>query len=264
MANTSDVTPAVEITTPRVSKRWFRIRGRRGIRNWPRSRVTATIGRLTRKIDPYQKCSSSAPPTTGPKATAMPDTAPQMPSAFCRSDGSSKTVVRMARLAGKMKAAATPISALDPISVPVECDAAAERGEDAEEDEADLHRALAAQPVAHPAAGQEQPGEGEAVRVDDPLQRRDRRAQVPVQRGQGDVDDGVVDDDEKDTQAQHRQDQPAAVAGRRRDRLPLPARLGFGHKARSGHVALPSRACPTSVVERCTIVIARRSTVGYS
>ena len=49
----------------------------------------------------------------------MPDVAPQIPSAFCRSDGSGKTLVRMARLAGKMKAAATPISARVAISVPV-------------------------------------------------------------------------------------------------------------------------------------------------
>ena len=87
--------------------------------------VTTTIGTLTRKIDPYQKCSSSAPPTIGPKATAIPDVAPQIPSAFCRSDGSGKTLVRMARLAGKMKAAATPMSARVVISAPVVCDQAA-------------------------------------------------------------------------------------------------------------------------------------------
>ena len=88
-------------------------------------KVITTIGTLTRKMDPYQKCSSSAPPTTGPKATAIPDVAPQMPSAFWRSDGSGKMLVKMARLAGKMKAAATPMSARAVISDPVECDAAA-------------------------------------------------------------------------------------------------------------------------------------------
>ena len=82
-------------------------------------RVTTTIGTFTRKMDPYQKCSSRAPPVIGPKATAIPEVAPQMPSAFCRSLWSVNTVVRMASVAGKMKAAATPISARAAIRVPV-------------------------------------------------------------------------------------------------------------------------------------------------
>ncbi len=81
--------------------------------------VTTTMGTLTRKIDPYQKCSSSAPPVMGPKATAIPDVAPQMPRAFCRSAWSVNTLVRMARVAGKMKAAATPMRARLAIRVPV-------------------------------------------------------------------------------------------------------------------------------------------------
>ena len=173
--------------------------------------MTITIGTLTRKIDPYQKCSSSAPPTIGPNATAMPDVAPQIPSAFCRSDGSGKTLVRMARLAGKMKAAATPISARAAISEPVVCDARGRRREQAEEDQADLHGALAAQPVPDAAAGQQQAGEGQAVGVDDPLQRRDGRAQVAVQRGQRHVDDGVVDHDQEDGEAQDGEHHPAAI-----------------------------------------------------
>ena len=50
----------------------------------------------------------------------MPEVAPQIPRAFCRSDGSVKISVRMARVAGKMKAAATPISARAEMSWPVE------------------------------------------------------------------------------------------------------------------------------------------------
>ena len=125
MASTRLVTPTVDSSTPRRSKRCDATLGRRGTSAWPAPRVTTTMGTFTRKIEPYQKCSSNAPPTTGPKATAMPDVAPQMPSAFCRSDGSGKMLVRMARLAGKMKAAAAPIRARALISVPVECAAAA-------------------------------------------------------------------------------------------------------------------------------------------
>ena len=78
------------------------------------------MGTFTRKMEPYQKCSSRAPPTTGPKATAIPDVAPQIPNAFCRSAWSGKMLVRMARLAGKTKAAATPMRARAVIRVPVE------------------------------------------------------------------------------------------------------------------------------------------------
>ncbi len=41
---------------------------------WPATRATTTIGTLTKKTEPHQKCSSSKPPVTGPRATARPDT----------------------------------------------------------------------------------------------------------------------------------------------------------------------------------------------
>ncbi len=72
MPSTNDVTPTVESSTPRRSKGCSAILGSRGISTWPATSVTMTIGTFTRKIDPYQKCSSSAPPVIGPKATAMP------------------------------------------------------------------------------------------------------------------------------------------------------------------------------------------------
>ena len=106
------------------------------MRKWPLTSVTSTIGTLTRKIEPNQKCSRSAPPTMGPKATAMPEVAPQMPSAFWRSDGSVKMSVRMASEAGKTNAAATPISARAEISSPVLWLTAARTEKSAEEHEA--------------------------------------------------------------------------------------------------------------------------------
>ena len=178
MASTSIVTPTVEIdhaTDVEAMLAHLGAAGESATRR--RCSVTATIGTFTKKIEPYQKCSSSAPPTIGPKATAMPDVAPQIPSAFCRSDGSGKTLVRMARLAGKMKAAATPMSARVVISAPVECDERGGGREQAEEDQPDLHGALAAEAVPDAAAGEQQAGEGQAVGVDDPLQRRDGRPQ---------------------------------------------------------------------------------------
>jgi len=100
MASTNKAMPTVEMTTPRTSKRYCATLGSRGIRIPPAMSVTTTIGTLTRKIEPYQKCSSSAPPrwTEGHGDARR---GPQIPSAFCRSDGSGKTLVRMARLAGR-------------------------------------------------------------------------------------------------------------------------------------------------------------------
>ena len=154
MASTNNRIPAVETTTPRMSKGCWRTRGSRGISNSPAISVTITIGTFTKKIDPYQKCSSSAPPTIGPNATAMPDVAPQIPSAFCRSDGSGKTLVRIARLAGKMKAAASAHQCPRGDERAGRVGEGRRRREQAEEDQPDLHRALASQPVPDPAAGE--------------------------------------------------------------------------------------------------------------
>ena len=77
-------------------------------------------GTLMKNTDPHQKCSSSQPPVIGPAATAMPLTALQMPIALARSVGSRNTLVRIASVAGKMKAAPTPISARPTISDPAE------------------------------------------------------------------------------------------------------------------------------------------------
>jgi len=63
-----------------------------------------------------------------------------------------------------------------------------------EEDQPDLHRALAAEAVADSPTGQEQPSEGQAVDVHDPLKRRDVGPQAAIQGGQGHVHDGVVHD----------------------------------------------------------------------
>ena len=45
-----------------------------------------------------------------------------------------------------------------------------------------LERALASEPVAERARGQQQPGEHERVRVDDPLQLGARRAELALDR----------------------------------------------------------------------------------
>lgn len=74
------------------------------------------MGTLTKKTEPHQKCSSSQPPVMGPRATARPAVPAQMPMALARSDGSLKTLVRMARVAGNTSAAAMPMATRAPMS----------------------------------------------------------------------------------------------------------------------------------------------------
>ena len=116
--NTSRTIAAMESTRPSGSSRPASGSRVRGISRQPRTSDAVTIGRFTRKIEPHQKCSSSQPPLTGPSATARPETAAQMPMALARSVGSTNTLVRIARVAGKTMAAPTPIAALAAMSSP--------------------------------------------------------------------------------------------------------------------------------------------------
>src|SRR5215813_11045141 len=75
----------------------------------------STIGTLIRKTEPHQKCSSSAPPTTGPIATPRPTDPAQTPIALPRSRG-SKTFEMIDKVAGRTAAPPMPISARAPIS----------------------------------------------------------------------------------------------------------------------------------------------------
>ena len=76
-----------------------------------------TIGTLTRKTDPHQKCGSRMPPVIGPRPTPRADTPAHTPMALPRSTGSVKTLVMIDRVAGMMQAPPTPIRARVAISM---------------------------------------------------------------------------------------------------------------------------------------------------
>src|SRR5208337_1516641 len=83
--------------------------------------------------------------------------------------------------------------------------AARKPGEGREPGEAhqpDLEGALAPVPVAQAPPHQQQRREDEGVSVDDPLQVAGRRVELLADRGEGDVDDRVVDEREENAQAQ--------------------------------------------------------------
>ena len=105
----------------------------------------------------------SAPPTTGPIASASADTPAQVPIALPRSSGGNVTVM-IERVAGIMNAAPTPWSGAagdQPVLVGREADG---RARQREHDDAEEEHLAAAEDVAQPAAGDEQDGERRACR----------------------------------------------------------------------------------------------------
>ena len=89
--------------------------------------------------------------------------------------------------------------------------------------EAELQRAQPTEAVAQAPRGQQQPGEHERVRVDDPLELLVLAPSSLTMRRDRDVEDRVVDDDDEQADAQDEQDQPAALVGVGRDVLTHPS-----------------------------------------
>jgi hypothetical protein len=130
------------------------------------------------------------------------------------------------------------------------CGVGPEQARPGEHQESELQEPLAAEAVAEGPHGEQEPGEDDDVGVDDPLQRRRRRAQLPLQRRDGDVDDRVVDDDDQQAHRQDRQGPPAAPVD-----LPLASFQLRGPAAAAlvvrGHrVSFPGRQFRTSLPYR--------------
>ena len=73
------------------------------------------MGTLTRKTDPHQNRARSKPPAMGPIAIPSPMMPPQAPMARARGLGSRKTSLTMDSDDGIVRAAPTPIRALEGI-----------------------------------------------------------------------------------------------------------------------------------------------------
>ena len=86
-----------------------------------------------------------------------------------------------------------------------------QRARAGEHDHAEQEHPAAAEDVAEPAARDEQHRERQRVRVDGPLERRDRRAEVVLDRRQRDVHDRVVEHDHEQREAHGRERPPLAV-----------------------------------------------------
>ena len=174
------------------------------------------IGRFTRNTDPYQKCSSSSPDATGPIAAPAPEMPAQMAIAFARSRAGN-TLARIDSVDGHDEGGADAHDRARRDEHARRVGEHADQRPEAEDDEAGLQRALAPEAVAERGGREQQPGEHQAVGVDDPLDVGVGRPDAALggrqlQRRQGDVEHGVADDDDDQRGAQHGQASSSVAA----------------------------------------------------
>ena len=94
-----------------VDARPERVAGLRHVRDDERRTPATASGSFSQKAACQPLSSSSAPPTIGPSATAMPVVAPQRPIALARSPRSGNRCTIVESVAGKITAAPSPITA---------------------------------------------------------------------------------------------------------------------------------------------------------
>ena len=138
---------------------------------------------MTRKTEDQSKHSSSRPPKSGPRPTPIAAVPAQMPIALARSSR-GKTFVMIDSVAGMISAPPTPIRARTAISC-VELDEEDGEAREAEDRDAGLQRALAAEAVAEGAQREQQAGEDERDRSRPSTAASSRGVEVLLQRRAG-------------------------------------------------------------------------------
>ncbi len=146
-------------------------------------------GMLTKKIHSQERRSVRIPPMRTPAAAPKPPTAPQAPSAMLRSLPSLNVVVRIESAEGVTVGGAQPLERPGRDQRLVTPREPAEQRADREDDEAAHEDASAPEDVGEPAAEQEEPSEDQGVGADHPLQVLLRKAEIQLDRRQGDVHD---------------------------------------------------------------------------
>ena len=175
--------------------------------------ASAAMGMFTMKIEPHQKCSSSQPPLIGPTATPTPTMAAHSPIALARGTGSVKMLVISPSVVGKITAAPTPMAARAAISASAEFACAATADVIANSASPAVEPSPPAVTVGQAAGRQQQAGHDQGVGVDDPLQLGGVGAQFARQRWQRDIDDGGIDADDEDAEADDRERGNRVVRG---------------------------------------------------
>ena len=157
----------------------------------------------------------------GPMAIPSPIVPPQTPMARARSPGSRKMSLMIASDVGIVSAAPAPMKARNAMSVDHRSGQGRADRPQCEHSEPDEEEPLAAEPVGQRPSDEQQAGEHHGVGVDDPLELARRGMQVPDERRECDVEDGVVDVDDQRRQTHDGQRQPPVT-------VPLPRRHRAG------------------------------------
>ena len=117
-AHTSVVTPAIEASMPTGSNRLIVVSRDVGTIRAMATRATAMTGTLIISTEPHQKCSSSQPPVTGPRATATPAVAGPYGDRSRPFARGGEDVDEDRQCRGNISAAPMPIAARQAISSP--------------------------------------------------------------------------------------------------------------------------------------------------
>ena len=196
IAHTSVVRPAMERLKPGMSSRGADGSLDSGTSQRPASSAAATNGRLTRKMACQLACSIASRRRRGRSRCRGPRPPPTSPIAFGRSSG-GKTAVMIDSVDGMMNAPPTPIRARVAISASGEA-ATAERPEPRPKI-ASPNASARLRPKRSPSApAVRRTGEDEHVGVHDRLELGAGRAEVALERGERDVEDGVVEPDHEE------------------------------------------------------------------
>ena len=150
------------------------------------------------------------PPSTGPIASAIALTPAHVPIAIPRCSAGNAWVM-IDSVAGIMNAAPTPWTARNVTSIASLAAKPITRLESPNTIDAEQEHPAAAEDVAEPAAGDHQHRERQRVGVDRPLEPRQRRVQIALDRRQRDVHDSVVEHQHEQREAHRAERPPAAV-----------------------------------------------------
>jgi hypothetical protein len=167
-------------------------------------RQTSTSGTFSAKITRHEKTSTSRPPSDGDRRARA-----RRP----RADR-GRSLVRFEDRRDDRQRAGDEQRAERTLQRPRRdqdrdrrCDGAQQRGR-TEAGDADREDPAPAIEVAERPADEHERGEQEQVGLDDPLLIGERRIEFLAQRGQGDVDDGLVDEDDRRTEDAGDEGQP--------------------------------------------------------
>ena len=173
---------------------------------------TRPIGTLIQKIHCHDRPSITAPPTSGPRATARPPMPPHAPSARPRRSAGT-AALRIVSVSGATMAPPRPCSARAATSASIDGASAASADAAVKIPRPIDEHAPPPEPVTERGAGEQEDGERQRVRVDRPLETLDRRVEVGADHRQRRRHDEVVEHDHDERQRRD-DERPEASCGR--------------------------------------------------